>query len=31
VVWLPYPNNPTGNCFDEAVIAEILRVAPGWS
>ena len=29
IVWLPYPNNPTGNCFDEAVVAEVLRVAPG--
>ena len=29
VVYLAYPNNPTGNCFDDAVIAEILRIAPG--
>lgn len=29
VIYLAYPNNPTGNCFDEAVVAEILRIAPG--
>lgn len=29
LVWLAWPNNPTGNCFDEAVVAEILRIAPG--
>ena len=29
VVYLAYPNNPTGNCFDDAVVAEILRIAPG--
>ena len=28
-VFLAYPNNPTGNCFDEAVIAEALAHAPG--
>ena len=29
LIYLAYPNNPTGNCFDEAVVAEILRIAPG--
>jgi histidinol-phosphate aminotransferase len=29
VVWLAYPNNPTGNLFDDAVIAEIIRATPG--
>jgi histidinol-phosphate aminotransferase len=29
VVFLAYPNNPTGNLFDEAVIEAILRAAPG--
>lgn len=29
LIWLAWPNNPTGNCFDEAVVAEILRIAPG--
>lgn len=29
VVFLAYPNNPTGNCFDPAVIDEILAAAPG--
>ncbi|RLA18315.1 MAG: histidinol-phosphate transaminase, partial [Gammaproteobacteria bacterium] len=29
VVFLAYPNNPTGNLFDEAEIKEILRLAPG--
>ncbi len=29
VVWLAYPNNPTGNCFDEAAIEAVLRAAPG--
>ena len=29
VVFLAYPNNPTGNCFDEAQIQAILDVAPG--
>ncbi len=29
VIFLAYPNNPTGNLFDPAVIREVLRVAPG--
>lgn len=29
VVYLAYPNNPTGNCFDDAVIESVLRAAPG--
>jgi histidinol-phosphate aminotransferase len=29
VVFLAYPNNPTGNCFDPADIAAILDAAPG--
>jgi len=29
VVFLAYPNNPTGNLFDEAVIDTIVREAPG--
>ena len=29
VVFLAYPNNPTGNLFDADDIAEILRIAPG--
>jgi len=29
VVYLAYPNNPTGNCFDDAAIGAILREAPG--
>jgi histidinol-phosphate aminotransferase len=29
VVFLAYPNNPTGNLFDEAAIEAILRAAPG--
>lgn len=28
-VLLAYPNNPSGNCFDEAVIEQILAPAPG--
>ena len=28
-VFLAWPNNPTGNCFDEAVITEVLEKAPG--
>ena len=28
-VFLAYPNNPTGNCFDEGVIEEVLARAPG--
>jgi histidinol-phosphate aminotransferase len=29
VVYLAYPNNPTGACFDDAVIRDILAAAPG--
>ena len=29
LVYLAYPNNPTGNAFDPAAIEAILRVAPG--
>jgi len=29
VVFLAYPNNPTGNLFDETAIEEILLAAPG--
>ncbi len=29
VVYLAYPNNPTGNCFSDAEISEILSIAPG--
>lgn len=29
VIFLAYPNNPTGNLFDEAVVSDILRLAPG--
>jgi histidinol-phosphate aminotransferase len=29
VVFLAYPNNPTGNLFDESQVKEILRLAPG--
>ena len=29
VIFLAYPNNPTGNLFDPAVVREVLRVAPG--
>jgi len=29
VIWLAYPNNPTGNCFDDADIAAIIAAAPG--
>ena len=29
VVYLAYPNNPTGNCFDDTAIAAVLRAAPG--
>ena len=29
LVFLAYPNNPTGNCFDEAVMIEALAQAPG--
>ncbi len=29
IVWLSWPNNPTGNCFDEAAVAQLLEAAPG--
>jgi histidinol-phosphate aminotransferase len=29
VVFLAYPNNPTGNLFDDAAIAAVLEAAPG--
>jgi histidinol-phosphate aminotransferase len=29
VVWLPFPNNPTGNCFAVSDIETILKAAPG--
>jgi histidinol-phosphate aminotransferase len=29
VVFLAYPNNPTGNCFDEAAMLSVLQAAPG--
>ena len=29
VVFLAYPNNPTGNLFDEQALFEIIRAAPG--
>lgn len=29
LVFLAYPNNPTGNAFDRAVIERIIRAAPG--
>ena len=29
VVFLAYPNNPTGNLFDEAVIEKVISAAPG--
>jgi len=29
VVFLAYPNNPTGNLFDEGAVTEIIRAAPG--
>jgi histidinol-phosphate aminotransferase len=29
IVFIAYPNNPTGNCFDRAAIAAILDAAPG--
>jgi len=29
VIFLAYPNNPTGNLFDDAAIEEIIRAAPG--
>ncbi|MCB1802651.1 MAG: histidinol-phosphate transaminase [Gammaproteobacteria bacterium] len=29
VVFLAYPNNPTGNLFDEAAVEAVIRAAPG--
>ncbi len=29
VIFLAYPNNPTGNCFDAALIHAVLEAAPG--
>ena len=29
VIWLAYPNNPTGGCFERAAIERILAAAPG--
>ena len=29
LVWIANPNNPTGNCFDDAAIEAIVRAAPG--
>jgi histidinol-phosphate aminotransferase len=29
IVWLAYPNNPTGNCFERAAIERVLAAAPG--
>ena len=29
LVWLPFPNNPTGNLFDVRAIDEVIRAAPG--
>ena len=29
LVWLAYPNNPTGNLFDVADVERIIRAAPG--
>jgi histidinol-phosphate aminotransferase len=29
LVWLAYPNNPTGNLFDAAGVERIVRAAPG--
>jgi len=29
VVFLAYPNNPTGNLFDEQAIVDVIRAAPG--
>ncbi|MFN3593163.1 MAG: histidinol-phosphate transaminase [Thiobacillaceae bacterium] len=29
LIFLAYPNNPTGNAFDAAVMARIIRAAPG--
>lgn len=29
LIWLAYPNNPTGNCYPDADIEAIIRAAPG--
>ncbi len=29
LVWLAYPNNPTGNLFDASAVERIVRAAPG--
>ena len=29
IIWLAYPNNPTGNCFERPAIERILAAAPG--
>lgn len=29
LIFLAYPNNPTGNCFDEDVMEAVLQAAPG--
>jgi histidinol-phosphate aminotransferase len=29
VIFIAYPNNPTGNLFDTDVVEEIIRIAPG--
>lgn len=29
VIFLAYPNNPTGNLFDETVIEKVIKAAPG--
>ncbi|HVO88229.1 MAG TPA: histidinol-phosphate transaminase, partial [Casimicrobiaceae bacterium] len=29
LVWIAYPNNPTGNLFDGAAVARIIAAAPG--
>jgi histidinol-phosphate aminotransferase len=29
LIFLAYPNNPTGNCFDENVMEAVLQAAPG--
>lgn len=29
LIWIAYPNNPTGNCYADADIEAIIRAAPG--
>ena len=29
VIFISYPNNPTGNLFDRGVVEQVIRVAPG--